>query len=107
MNIDNLKEKVNNLKTDYKILYKQSDFLNDIYVFDKETKKMFNIHHLNQNKYSKNDIIKLYIDYVYFHKLNDGKIINLNNLLRENLKTDKKVVLLKDFLTLVKLKFNK
>lgn len=105
MNIDNLKEKVDNLDNKYKILYKQSKFLNDIYVFDKDTKKMFNIHHLNQTKYSINDIIKLYIDYVYYKKLNDENIINLNNNLRENLNTDKKVVLLNNFIELIKLKF--
>jgi len=92
---------------DYNILYKKSSFLNDTYVFDLNTKKMFNIHHLNKDKYSMCDIFQLYLNYIYTQKLNnDNDIINLNNSLQKNLNTQKNVVLIKDFFNLIRKKFN-
>lgn len=104
--IEDLKDKVELLENNYKILYKQNPFLNDNISFDIDTKKLFNIHRLNNDKYSLCDIHSLYLNYIYKNKLIDEDIINLNINLKENLNTSKNSIFIKELFELIKLKFN-
>lgn len=106
-NIKNLKIAVSQLENNYSVLYKKSPFLNDNIKLDNDTKKVFGIHFLNENKYSIGDIYELYLKYLNDKKLIDEDFVNLNIEIKENLNIEKNTIFIKDLFKFIKLKFIK